>query len=407
MSWLEWAIGLRYTIVGRGDRFVSFSSIASAVGIALGVAAIIVVMAVMNGFHLNLRDRILATSAHLEILLAASERDAWPQVATAMRGRAGVEGAAPWLARQGLVALGSQVHGVEVLGVDPASEGSVSEVVPAEELAQLVPGSFKALLGRRLGERLEVAAGERIVLVAPTGTATLGGVVPRFKRVEVAGFFATGIHQYDSAFAYMHIDDVATLFKTSGADAVRLRLADVYRATALGRALEAEGHRTRDWTTANSVLFNALAVERRVMFVILSLIVAVAAFQIVAALVAMVRAKRGAIAILRTIGMSPAAIGRIFLIQGMLVGLAGTLVGVALGIVVALNVNPIVEFVEQAIGFDFFPGEVYLLETIPSELTLASVVGVATLAFALSLLATIFPSLAAARVEPAEALRHE
>ena len=407
MSWLEWAIGLRYTMVGRGDRFVSFSSIASAVGIALGVAAVIVVMSVMNGFHINLRDRILSTSSHLEVILDEEQGADWQQHSGQMLALENVEGVSPWIARQGLVVLGKRVLGAEVLGINPTTEGTVAEVLDNDQLALLEPGTFKIMLGKRLMERLGVEQGGRIVLVAPTGTATLGGVIPRFKRVEVAGAFSVGIHQYDSSFAYMHMDDVAKLFRAEGADALRLRLEDVDLAPRMAKDIQGQGFDARDWTTSNEVLFNALAVERRVMFIILSLIIAVAAFQIVAALVAMVRAKRGAIAVLRTIGMSPAAIGRIFLIQGMLVGLVGVVAGILLGILIALNVNSIVTFVEQISGFNFFPGEVYLLDTIPSKLQTENVVAVAVLAFSLSLLATVFPSMAASKVDPAEALRYE
>ena len=406
MLWLQWAIGLRYTLVGRGDRYVAFASLVSAIGIALGVAAVIVVMAVMNGFHINLRDRILSSTAHVEVDVAGLAE--WEQALDAIAADPRVAGAAPQLDRQALVAAGDRVYGVLLRGIDPAREADASPFLADAALDQLAPGGFKVLLGSKLAARLRVGTGEQVVIYAPAATPTLGGSLPRFRRAEVAGLVAVGVHQLDSGSAYMHYADAAKLYRSSGVDSLRLRLHNIYAAPVLGLELLADmGLRSYDWTTSNATLFNALAIERRVMFVILSLIIAVAAFQIVAALVAMVRSKRGAIAILRTIGMTRQEVIGIFMIQGLLVGLTGTIAGVLLGIAIAVNVDPIVGFVEGVFGFDFFPGEVYLLETVPSEIVVGEVVAIATLSFLLSLLATVPPSLAAARVEPAEVLRHE
>lgn len=406
MLWLQWAIGLRYTLVGRGDRYVAFASLVSSIGIALGVAAVIVVMAVMNGFHINLRDRILSSTAHVEVDVAGLPE--WERALDAIAADPRVAGAAPQLDRQALVAAGDRVYGVLLRGIDPAREADASPFLADAALDQLAPGGFKVLLGSKLAARLRVEPGEQVVIYAPAATPTLGGSLPRFRRAEVAGLVAVGVHQLDSGSAYMHYADAAKLYRSSGVDSLRLRLHNIYAAPVLGLELLADmGLRSYDWTTSNATLFNALAIERRVMFVILSLIIAVAAFQIVAALVAMVRSKRGAIAILRTIGMTRQEVIGIFMIQGLLVGLTGTIAGVLLGIAVAVNVDPIVGFVEGVFGFDFFPGEVYLLETVPSEIVVGEVVAIATLSFLLSLLATVPPSLAAARVEPAEVLRHE
>lgn len=406
MLWLQWAIGLRYTLVGRGDRYVAFASLVSSIGIALGVTAVIVVMAVMNGFHINLRDRILSSTAHVEVDVAGIPE--WERALDAIASDPRVAGAAPQLDRQALVAAGDRVYGVLLRGIDPAREADASPFLADAALDQLIPGEFKVLLGSKLAARLRVEPGEQVVLYAPAATPTLGGSLPRFRRAEVAGLVAVGVHQLDSGSAYMHYADAAKLYRSSGVDSLRLRLHNIYAAPSLGLELLADmGLASYDWTTSNAVLFNALAIERRVMFVILSLIIAVAAFQIVAALVAMVRSKRGAIAILRTIGMTRQEVIGIFMIQGLLVGLTGTIAGVLLGIAVAVNVDPIVGFVEQVFGFDFFPGEVYLLDTVPSEIVVGEVVAIATLSFLLSLLATVPPSLAAARVEPAEVLRHE
>ena len=406
MPWLEWTIGLRYALVGRGDRFVSFSSIASAIGIALGVAAVIVVMSVMNGFHINLRERILAASSHVEVFVTGVED--WRTILEDLAADPRVAAAAPEVDRHGLLSSGQLVRGVLVKGIDPDREADVSDFRGKPELNLLQPGTFRVLLGTKLAERLAVVASDKVLLLAPDGTPTLGGILPRLKRIEVVGTVSFGVHQFDDSLAYMHHEDAAKVFKVAGVDTIRLRLHDVYRAPAVASEIRQERNlQAHDWTTSNATLFNALAVERRVMFVILSLIIAVAAFQIVAALVTMVRSKRGAIAIIRTIGMPPAAIMRIFLIQGLLVGLAGTILGVVTGLVLAVNVNAIVMFVEGLFGVDFFPGEVYYLDTIPSVIIATDVIAIATLAFGLTLLATIFPSVAAARVDPAEALRYE
>ena len=409
MRWLEWSIALRYALVGRGDRFVSFASVASAIGIALGVTAIIVVMSVMNGFHLTLRERILATSSHVEIhSLEADLGQEWPQLLASIAAYAQVQAAAPTIDRQGLLSTGSKVSGTLVKGIAPELEQQVAAAKLPAELQQLVPGSFNIILGKRLAQKLGVRPGDKITLMAPTAVQTLGGVLPRFKTVSVAGTFDFGILQYNESLLYMHQTDAAKLFRVDGIDSIRLKLHDVYTAPQLATMLQSEfGYPAYDWTSSNATLFNALAVERRVMFVILSLIIAVAAFQIVAALVTMVRAKRGAIAILRTIGLPPAAVLRIFLLQGMLVGLVGTLAGVVLGLLLAANVNAVVTFIESLVGFDFFPAEVYYLEGIPSIIQFFDVLATAGLAFTLCLLATVYPSVMASRLDPAEALRYE
>ncbi len=409
MNWLECSIGIRYALVGRGDRFVSFASLASAIGIALGVATIIVVMSVMNGFHLTLREQILSTSSHIEIHnLAKSLGQQWPDFLTALSANDQVQAAAPIVDRQGLLSAGSGVSGALIKGIDPELEQHVSTATLPGEISNLAPGSFKIVLGKNLARKLSAKPNDKIVLMAPTAVQTLGGILPRFKTVTVAGTMDFGIYQFNESLVYMHYADAAQLFRVDGIDSIRLKLYDVYSAPQLADELKSEyGYPAFDWTSSNATLFGALAVERRVMFVILSLIIAVAAFQIVAALVTMVRAKRGAIAILRTMGMTSMAVLRIFLLQGMLVGLVGTIVGVGLGLLLAANVNEVVTFVENLFGFDFFPGEVYYLETIPSVIQFNDVFGTVVLAFGLSLLATVYPSLVAARLDPAEALRYE
>lgn len=405
---LEWDIGLRYLMVGKGDRYVSLTSLASAVGITLGVAAVIVVMSVMNGFHVNLRERILAASSHVEVIIPEGRAESWREDLERLGADERVVAAAPNIDRQGLLSGNGQVRGVQVKGVDPGLEGDISGFESAGDLSALEPGSFRAMVGSRIASRLGAASGDEVLLLVPSGTATLGGFMPRLKRIEVAGTVSFGLYQYDESLVYMHHEDVARLFGGGPVDTIRLRLADVFDAPDVAADVrKRDGLDAYDWTASNATLFDALAVERRVMFVILSLIILVAAFQIVAALVAMVRSKRGSIAVLRTIGLPPASILRIFLIQGTMVGVVGTVLGVALGLAVASNVNPVVGFFESVFGFDFFPGEVYFLETIPSLILPGNVAAVAGLAFALSLAATVWPSVSAARVDPAEALRHE
>lgn len=409
MSRLEWVIGLRYALVGRGDRFVSFSSLASVIGMALGVAALIVVMSVMNGFHLSLRERILAYSSHVEIAnLANIETAPWPELVATVESDARVVAAAPVINRQAMLAAGKNVRGVQVQGVLPEQEAEVSQLVDSAELAVLTAGSFNIVLGTRLAAALNVAVGDRLILLAPTGFQTLGGLLPRFRNVNVSGVIDTGLHTYNEGVAFMHFDDAAKMFSAKGADGVRARIKDVMQAPQVAKDLAKELNITiYDWTSSNATFFNALAVERRVMFVILTLIIAVAVFQIVAALVTMVRSKRSAIAILRTIGMAPAAVMRVFLIQGMLVGMLGIVLGLVAGLLIAVNLQTIVGTIEQMLGTKFFPGEVYLLETVPVRIVPIDVIITVLVAFVLTALATIFPALAASRIDPAEVLRHE
>ena len=405
---LEFSIGFRYALVGRGDRYVSLTSAISALGIALGVAAVIIVQSVMNGFHLQLREKILGASSHIELQQGtAGDLSGWPEMIGRISEMQQVIGAAPLIDRQALVTNDGRAAGVVVKGIDPDFEGTVTDL-PPERMQLLEPGAFRAILGDNLAAQLGVSSGDRVVLLAPSGTTTIAGTLPRLRNLTVAGTVDFGIHQYDAALLYMHLDDARSVFRAGAADSIRIKVADPYLAPSIASRLQ-EDYRLRayDWTTSNATFFNALAIERRVMFVILSLIIVVAAFQIVSALVAMVRSKRGDIAVLRTLGAEPGSVLRIFLIQGLLVGVTGTAVGVMLGIAGSVNITAIVSFVESLFGVDLFPGRVYHLEEIPAQLVAGEVAAAALVALAVSLLATVFPSLAAARVDPAEALRHE
>ena len=405
---LELRIGLRYALIGRGDRFVAFTSLASALGIATGLAAVIIVMAVMNGYHVQLRTKILSASSHLELLNPqGGQLPDWQQVLIRARAAPGVAAAAPLIDRQALLTSGEKVSGAIVKGIVPNAEQKVTGLARTD-LAKLKPGSFRILLGKGLANKLGVKAGSKVVLLSPRGARTIAGSLPRLRQMEVAGVITFGVYQYDIALAYIHFEDAMRLYRTSGADSIRLRLNDPFGAPQLASKLSRElGVRSFDWSQSNATLFEALAIERRIMFLILSLIIAVAAFQIVSVLVAMVRSKRGDIAILRTIGLTPAAIMRIFLIQGMLVGLAGTACGVILGLIGTSNINLLVGFLETLFEVDLFPGKVYALEEFPTQIIPSEVMLAATVALVMSLLATLWPSLAAARVDPAEALRYE
>ena len=410
----EFLIGLRYTLSGRHDRFVSFVSLISALGIALGVAALVVVMAVINGFQNELRGRILSVASHLEAVADAGDIADWRSVADSLIAHADVLAAAPNVNRQGLLSKSGRVRGVLVRGVLPNRESEVSDLADYlrddATLDSLAPGEFRALIGGDLASRLGLKVGDSVLLVAPQGQVTPAGILPRLKRFSIAAIFESGMHQYDSNIMFIHIADAQTLFRMGeSVSTVRLRLNDVYDAPRVAIELKdkAQGFYLHDWTQSHQNLFRALAVEKRVMFIILSLIVAVAAFNIVSALVTMVRDKRGDIAILRTVGITPGGIVRIFMLQGAMIGIVGVGGGVLAGLFLAANVDALVSWLEMQLGFSLFPGDVYHLTQIPSEVDLGDVMRVGGLALFLSLAATLYPSWRASRILPTEILRHE
>lgn len=407
----ELFIGLRYTLSGRHDRFVSFVSLLSAAGIALGVAALIVVLAVITGFQNELRGRILSVASHLEALADSGEIADWRALAADLTDHPRVLAAAPNINRQGLLSKRGRVQGALIKGILPAREREVSDLDSylqnGGDLDSLAPDSFAIILGEQLARRLGVSAGDGVLLVAPQGQVTPAGILPRLKRFTVRAVFSSGVFQYDSNLAYIHLADAQKLYRMEGASSVRLRLDDLYYAPLVARELPADGVYFHDWTQSHRNLFRALAVEKRAMFVILSLIVAVAAFNIVAALVTMVRNKRADIAILRTIGVPPAGIVRVFMLQGLLIGVCGVALGVVGGVILANNADAFVGWLEDRFGFSLFPGDVYQLSSLPSEIVFADVARVGTLAFLLSVAATLYPSWRAARIAPTEILRRE
>lgn len=413
----ELLLGWRYTRAGRATRrngFISFISGVSMLGIALGVAALIIVLSVMNGFQKEVRDRMLSVVAHVEVY--ASDGAALPDMAKTLAQvstNAQVVGAAPFIASQALLARGEDLKGVLVRGIDPGLEPQVSDiakVMTAQQLKALAPGSFAVLLGSELARSLGLRAGDSVTLLAPSGQLTPAGVVPRLKQMTVAGTFDSGHYEYDSTLVLMNIEDSARMFRLQGPMGLRLRLKDLHQAPEVALQLSStlgSDLLVSDWTRQNRTWFAAVQVEKTMMFIILTLIVAVAAFNLVSTLVMTVTDKRADIAILRTLGASPLSIMGIFVVQGAMVGLIGTLSGLVLGLLVAFNIDVIVPALEQLLHTSFLPREVYLISRMPSDPQQADIVPVVVIALLMAFVATIYPSWRASRVNPAQALRYE
>jgi len=410
----ELFVGFRYTRARRRNHFISFISLISILGIALGVTALITVMAVMNGFEKELRERILGAASHATITLFEQPMLRWQDLADAAVDHPEVAGAAPYVEGQVMVVKGKQVTGIVVRGVLPDEEPAVSDIdtkMEAGELDGLVPGAFNIVLGSALADYLGAFVGDKITVITPEASVTPIGVLPRMKRFTVSGIFKIGMFEYDRNFAMMHADDASVLLKMNkGYTGVRLRLVDMFAARQVAGDLAeqvGEQYWVSDWTQRHANFFRAVQTEKTVMFVILSLIVAVAAFNIVSTLVMVVTDKQSAIAILRTMGASPRSIMLIFLIQGALIGFIGTTLGVIGGILLALNVETIVPAIESLFQTQFLDESIYFISALPSELDYQDVWRVATLAVVLTLLATLYPAWVAARTEPAEALSYE
>ncbi len=413
----ELVLGWRYTRAGRATRrngFISFISGVSMLGIALGVAALIIVLSVMNGFTKEVRDRMLSVVSHIEILAPGGGALPDPQktMAEARRNPA-VVGAATFIATQALVARGEDMRGAIVRGIDPAHEGEVTDIDGATQKAvidRLQPGQFNIVLGIELARILGVREGDKVTLVAPGGEVTPAGVVPRLKQMTVVGTFNSGHYEYDSGLVMIHQDDAARIFRYEGPTGIRLRLKDLHEAPEVAQQLanSLTGDLfVRDWTQQNRTWFAAVQVEKRMMFIILTLIVAVAAFNLVSTLVMTVTDKRADIAILRTLGASPRSIMGTFVVQGALVGVIGTLSGLALGLLIACNIDVIVPAMEHLFHATFLPKDVYLISEMPSDPQSSDIVPIAVISLILAFVATLYPSWRASRVNPAEALRYE
>ena len=412
----ELFIGLRYTRAKRRNHFISFISLTSMVGIALGVAALIIVLSVMNGFQQELRARILGVASHLQITGVNNVLSDWQTLAANVEKNPHVEAAAPYIMAQGMLSYGQAVQGAIVRGVLPAQEERVAELgghMRAGRLEDLKPGEFGIVLGVELAQSLGVVLGDKVVVLAPQGQFTPTGVVPRIKQFRVVGLFEIGMYEYDAGLALIHMDDAAKLYRMSDTvSGLRLKLDDLFRAPAvthtLNTDLQSEGrYFISDWTQQHANFFRAVQMEKRVMFLILALIVAVAAFNIVSTLVMAVTDKRADIAIMRTFGASPRSIMKIFIVQGALIGVIGTVSGAIFGVLIALNIETIVPFIEHVFNVQFLSKDVYYISDLPSELLWSDVATITVMSFVLSLLATLYPSWRAAKTNPAEALRYE
>ena len=412
----EWLIGLRYTRAGKRSRrnnFISFISLISMSGIALGVAALIIVLSVMNGFQKEVRDRMLSVLPHIEVFDAGGMVSDWHQTAQQASKHPEVMGAAPYVDAQSMIINDGVMRGVLLRGILPSEEPKVSIVASKLKLGKLddlKDSSFNIILGIELARAMHVGIGDKVTLAAPEGQLTPAGTIPRLKAFTVVGVFEAGHYEFDSAMAFIHINDAQKFFRQEAPSGVRLKIKDMLKAPqvafelshALGSTLIA-----RDWSQQNSNYFAAVKTEKTMMFIILTLIIAVAAFNLVSTLVMTVTEKQADIAILRTIGASPSSIMKIFMIQGGLAGLYGTAFGVISGIIVALNIDVIVPFIERLFGVQFLNKEIYVISTLPSDLHWGDVWAIGGIAVILAFSATIYPSWRAARVKPAEALRYE
>jgi lipoprotein-releasing system permease protein len=418
MNWpYELQIGWRYTRAGRVGRrngFISFISGVSMLGIALGVAALIIVLSVMNGFQKEVRDRMLSVVAHVEIYDAqGTALPDWHATAAKARENKEVIGAAPFIASQALIARGDDMRGVVIRGISPNDEATVTDLarqIKDSTLSKLQPGGWGIVLGGELARSLGVKPGDKLSLAVAGGLVTPAGIVPRLKQMTVVGTFDAGHYEYDSGLALIHLDDAAKLFRVEGPTGVQLRLADVQAARQVADQLALSlGPQVsvRDWTRTNRNWFEAVQVEKRLMFIILTLIVAVAAFNLVSTLVMTVTDKQADIAILRTLGASPRSIMGIFMVQGAASGIMGTLGGVALGLLVACNIDVIVPAIEHALNVSFLPGSIYLISRMPSDPQSADILPIVLISLLLAFVATLYPSWRASRVQPAEALRYE
>lgn len=411
---LEAFIGLRYVRAKRRNHFISFISLTSMLGIALGVTTLITVISVMNGFEKELRARILGAIAHATIQPADGSVMEWRSVIESVEKHEEVDGAAPYI-EEGVWLQGVESSGAFIRGVNPEFEPRVSEVdqkMLSGELAELKPGEYGIILGIGLASRLRVGPGDRVTVIAPRLKATPVGASPLMRRFTVIGAFEFGEFENDSTLALIHIEDAAKLLRMpqGSIGGVRLHLQDMYRAWQVAREISSTMpgyYIVRDWTQERGNLFQAVKTEKTVMWVILSLIIAVAAFNIISMLVMVVTDKQSDIAILKTMGARPGTVMRIFVIQGSVIGVVGTLLGVVGGILLAQNIGSVVPFLEQFFGFSLFPSDIYYITELPSDLQQADVIKFALMSLVMSLLSTIYPSWRAARTQPAEALSYE
>jgi lipoprotein-releasing system permease protein len=411
---IEFYIGLRYTRAKRRNHFISFISMISMVGIMLGVVALIVVLSVMNGFHKEIRERILGMASHATISGVNRELTDWRAVQLEASQFPHVIGEAPYVEGQGMLISGQKVSGALLRGILPDQEGKVSDVISSiieGSIEALQPGEYGIILGRELAAVLGVGVGDRVTLVTPQVNVTPAGIMPRLKRLRVSAIFQVGMGEYDRGVAILHIEDAAKLMRLQdGVTGIRLKLDDLYLAPKLSRelAMKMGGYyRISDWTMQHRNFFAALRTEKRMMTIILSLIVAVAAFNIVSTMVMVVTDKQSDIAILRTLGASPQSIMGIFMVQGATIGIVGNILGMAGGMALAYHVEEIVSWIESALSIDFLDPSIYYITKLPSNPQVSDMLFIGGMAFLITLLATLYPAWKASRTQPAEALRYE
>ncbi len=411
---LELFIGLRYTRAKRRNHFISFISLTSMLGITLGVMALITVLSVMNGFEKEVRERILDMVSHLTISQYHDSLVGWSDVVQRVKEQPHVLAAAPYVEAQGMLIHGNDVNGSLIRGVLPEMEPSVSNVGQSMiegQLGDLIPGQFGIILGRDLARILGANVGDKVTLVTPSAQVTPAGIVPRLKRFKVVGIFYVGMYEYDSSMALLHMDDARRVFRLNdGVSGVRLKVDDLFRAQQVRADLqktELGQYWIRDWSSYHANWFRAVKIEKRMIFLLLLLIVAVAAFNIVSTLVMMVTDKESDIAILRTLGMSPSSILKVFMVQGTLIGVVGTVLGIVLGVSLSLNLDTVVPIIENLFGMRFLDPGVYYISELPSDLHWDDVWMIGAVSLLLGVLATLYPAWRASRTQPAEALRYE
>ena len=412
---LELFIGLRYTRAKRRNHFISFISLTSMLGIALGITALITVLSVMNGFQQELRGRILAMTAHATISRWSGPLENWRAVREQVLQNPEVQGGAPFIRGEAMLNNASLVSGALIQGILPDEEQQVSDIgskMVQGSLDDLRPGGFGIILGKELANALGLMVGDKVTVITPQANVTPAGVLPRLKRFDVVGIFKAGMYEYDRGLALVHVADAGKLFQypDGAVNGVRLKLRDLFQAPRLARQIAdhlPDGYLARDWTQDHASFFRAVQIEKTAMFVILTLIVAVAAFNIVSALVMVVTDKQADIAILRTLGATPLNIMGIFIVQGITIGLVGTLLGLAGGVALATHVDVVVPLIERTFGVKFLAPDVYLISDLPSQVQWGDVTTIGLVAFGLATLATLYPAWRAARTQPAEALRYE
>jgi lipoprotein-releasing system permease protein len=413
---LELFIGLRYLRAKRRNQFISFISLTSMLGIVLGVTALITVLSVMNGFEKELRERILGMASHITVSRIDGEGlQDWAELGKAIEQTDNrVIGLAPYIRKEVMLSVGPAVQGSLLRGISPERDPQVSDVwqhMLYGELGDLRPGEFGIILGQGLARSLGVVMGDKVTVVTPQASSTPAGILPRLKRFTVKGIFEVGMNEYDSALALVNIEDAQRLFRMNDTvTGLRLKLTDMYQAVPVRNELVKAlpgGYWVSDWTMRHANLFRAVRIEKTMMFIILLLIVAVAAFNIVSTLVMVVTDKQADIAILRTLGSTPRSIMAIFMVQGMVIGVIGVLLGMAGGVSLALNIDTVVGWLEGVLGIQFMPADVYYISTFPSDLHWDDVFKITTVSFVLSVIGTLYPAWRASRTQPAEALRYE